>query len=71
MAKLVIHRSGRPITPYLFLTAGLIFTLSVSYHLNTVAHVTGQELGTVYTSGRLVNQFPVLCRDANTGPRQG
>lgn len=37
MAKSEIHRSGRPITPYLFLTAGLLFTLSASYHLNSVA----------------------------------
>jgi PAS domain S-box-containing protein len=38
MAKSEIHGSGRPITPYLFLTAGLLFTLSVSYHLNNVAN---------------------------------
>jgi PAS domain S-box-containing protein len=37
MANPQIHRSGRTITPYLFLTVGLIFTLFLSYHLNNVA----------------------------------
>ncbi|MGH9428376.1 MAG: PAS domain S-box protein [Terriglobia bacterium] len=37
MSKSEIHRSGRRLTPYLVLTAGLLLTLSVSYHLNNVA----------------------------------
>lgn len=37
MSKSEIHRSGRSLTPYLALTAGLLFTLAVSYHLNNVA----------------------------------
>jgi PAS domain S-box-containing protein len=36
MSKLEIQRSGR-LTPYLVLTAGLLLTLALSYHLNSVA----------------------------------
>ncbi len=43
MGKSEIHDSGRPITPYLFLTAGLVSTLSVSYHLNDVAEAGDQN----------------------------
>src|SRR5688572_12603919 len=37
MSKSEIHRSGRTLTSYLVLTAGLLLTLGVSYHLNNVA----------------------------------
>ena len=40
VAKSDMHRSGRPLTPYLFLTAGLFITLAISYHLNNVAKTT-------------------------------
>ncbi len=43
MAKYVNHRSERPLTPYLFLTAGLLFTFAVSYHLNNVARSQDQS----------------------------
>lgn len=45
MAKYVNHRSERPLTPYLFLTAGLLFTIAVSYHLNNVARSQDQSWG--------------------------
>jgi len=57
MAKLVIHRSTRPITPYLFLTAGLLFTLSISYHLNSVAQSQAQSWAPYALAGGLFISF--------------
>lgn len=56
MAKSEIHGSRRPITPYLFLAAGLIFTFSLSYHLNKVAESPDQNWAPyTLTAGLLIS----------------